>query len=138
MITPPSNPIQMNEWNVLTDEGKLVKVIKAFIYKETFRSHHNDFFLEVTAAERQAIANEDDAQFQARIINALTPCVKRKLTSVIKNTLTQPQMPEALRTNCIAFIDPLVNALCEAVTTAAGTFPIEEGQITSVSKLYSI
>ena len=135
MNTPPSNPIQMNEWNELTDEGKLVKVMKAFIYKETFRSHHDDFFLEVTAAEHQAIANEDDAQLQARIINTLTPCVKRKLTTIVKNTLIQPQMPEALRTNCIAFIDPLVNALCEAVTTAAGTFPIQEGRITSFIKI---
>ena len=139
MNTPPFNPfnpIQMNEWNELTDEGKLARVMKALIYKETCVSrYHDDFFLELGRAEPQNMNDgESEAQFPPHNINALTLCVNRKLTHVIRTTLTQPHMPEDFRAN-VAFIDPLANALSGAVTEAAGSSPREEGWIIARIKI---
>ena len=81
----------------------------------------------------QATCEEDNTKFNNRIIDALTPCVNRKLTHVVENTMKQPCMPEDFRARGvnIAFIEPLVNALCDAVTETAGTVPSGEDRITS-------
>ena len=48
--------------------------MKALIYK-LYHGYHDDFFLKLTAAETQAIDDdENEAQFQA-CIHALTLCV---------------------------------------------------------------
>ena len=132
MNLPPSvqfSPVHVTNWNELTNEGKMVEVIKTLIYKETSKSHHdyNHFYMELNEAAAQAINGQENLR------NALTPCVNHTLTHVVKFTLTQPQMPEAFRANGvnIAFIAPLVNALSEAVTAAAGTSLSGDGQITT-------
>lgn len=122
MNLPPSvqfSPIHVTNWNELTNEGKMVEVIKTLIRKETSKSHHdhNHFYMELNEAAAQANSDQENLR------NALTPCVSHTLTHTIKFTLTQAHMPEAFRANGVQidFIDPLVNALSEAVTTAAGT-----------------
>ena len=132
MNLPPSvqfSPVHVTNWNELTNEGKTVEVIKTLIHKETSKSHHdhNHFYMELNEAAAQAINGQENLR------DALTPCVKRTLTHTIKFTLTQAHMPAAFRANGgnIAFIDPLVNALSEAVTAAAGTSLSGDGQITT-------
>ena len=118
--------LNSEKWKQLTDEEKMIKVIKTLIYKETSTAHYDDdFFMELKTAEDQV--------FQTCIIDALTPCVKRKLTHIVNTTLTQPQMPAAFRADGvqIVFIAPLVNVLSEAVTAAAGTSLRGDGQITT-------
>ena len=122
------------KWKQLTDEEKLTKVIQTLIYKETSTAHYDDdFFMKLKTAEDQVINGQDHDNFQTRIISALTPCVKRKLTHVVKITLTRPQMPAAFRADGvqIVFVDPLVSALSEAVTAVAGTSLSGNGQITT-------
>ena len=134
-LLPPVqfSPVHVTNWNELTNEGKMVEVIKTLIHKETLKSHHdhNDFYMELNKAAAQAI------NCQENLRNALTPCVTRTLTHTIKFTLTQAHMPAAFHADGvnIVFIDPLVNALSEAVTAAAGTSLRGTGQITSRIKI---
>ena len=52
----PSNPVRVSQrkWNDLTDEGRMVKIVQALIYKETAQSHCDD---DLEAAEPR---HEDD------------------------------------------------------------------------------
>ena len=81
---------------------------------------------------------QDDLQIH--ITNALTPCVKRKLTHVVKTILTQPHMPAPFRVSHahIACISPLVDALSGAVTEAAGSSPSGDSRITTCIKVDTI